>query len=40
MLSALEAASTTDASNGSVNAKHDSFMPLSGLAMLVNMQIR
>ena len=39
MLSALWAASTTAASNGSVNATHDSFMPLSGLVMLVNMQI-
>jgi K+-transporting ATPase ATPase A chain len=39
MLSALWAASTTAASNGSVNAMHDSFMPLSGLVMLVNMQI-
>lgn len=39
MLSALWAASTTAASNGSVNAMHDSYMPLSGLAMLVFMQI-
>ena len=39
MLSALWAASTTAASNGSVNAMHDSFMPLSGLVMLINMQI-
>ena len=39
MLSALWAASTTAASNGSVNAMHDSFMPLSGLAMMVFMQI-
>lgn len=39
MLSALWAASTTAASNGSVNAMHDSFMPLSGLVMLVFMQI-
>jgi K+-transporting ATPase ATPase A chain len=39
MLSALWAASTTAASNGSVNAMHDSFVPLSGLVMLVNMQI-
>lgn len=38
-LSALWAASTTAASNGSVNAMHDSFMPLSGMVMLVNMQI-
>lgn len=39
MLSSLWAASTTAASNGSVNAMHDSFMPLSGLVMMVNMQI-
>ncbi|ODN70630.1 potassium-transporting ATPase subunit KdpA [Methylobrevis pamukkalensis] len=39
MLSALWAASTTAASNGSVNAMHDSFMPLSGFVMLVFMQI-
>jgi K+-transporting ATPase ATPase A chain len=39
MLSALWAASTTAASNGSVNAMHDSFMPLSGLVMLINIQI-
>ncbi len=39
MLSALWAVSTTAASNGSVNAMHDSFMPLSGLVMLLNMQI-
>jgi K+-transporting ATPase ATPase A chain len=39
MLSSLWAASTTAASNGSVNAMHDSFMPLSGMVMLLNMQI-
>ncbi|WP_137112661.1 potassium-transporting ATPase subunit KdpA [Rhodobacter sp. SY28-1] len=39
MLSSIWAASTTAASNGSVNAMHDSFMPLSGLVMLVFMQI-
>jgi K+-transporting ATPase ATPase A chain len=39
MLSSLWAAATTSASNGSVNAMHDAFMPLSGLVMLVNMQI-
>lgn len=38
-LSALWAEATTAASNGSVNAMHDSFMPLSGLVTLVNMQI-
>jgi K+-transporting ATPase ATPase A chain len=38
-LSALWAAATTAASNGSVNAMHDSFMPLSGLVQLVNMQV-
>jgi K+-transporting ATPase ATPase A chain len=39
MLSALWAASTTAASNGSVNAMHDSFLPLSGLVMMVFMQV-
>jgi potassium-transporting ATPase potassium-binding subunit len=39
MLSSLWAASTTAASNGSVNAMHDSFLPLSGLVMLINIQI-
>ncbi|MGQ0564102.1 MAG: potassium-transporting ATPase subunit KdpA [Gemmobacter sp.] len=39
MLSSLWAASTTAASNGSVNAMHDSFMPLWGLVMLVFMRI-
>ena len=39
MLSALWANETTVASNGSVNAMHDSFMPLSGLVMLVNTQV-
>ena len=39
MLSSLWAAATTAASNGSVNAMHDSFMPLSGLVMMVFMQI-
>lgn len=38
-LSSLWAAATTAASNGSVNAMHDSFMPLSGLVMMVNMMI-
>ncbi|PYE82287.1 potassium-transporting ATPase subunit KdpA [Pseudoroseicyclus aestuarii] len=38
-LSALWGAATTAASNGSVNAMHDSFMPLSGLVFLVNMMI-
>lgn len=38
-LSALWAAATTAASNGSVNAMHDSFMPLSGLVEMVNMMI-
>ena len=37
-LSALWAEATTAASNGSVNAMHDSFMPLSGLALMLNMQ--
>ncbi len=39
MLSSLWAASTTAASNGSVNAMLDSFMPLSGLAMMLFMQV-
>ncbi len=39
MLSSLWAAATTAASNGSVDAMHDSFMPLSGLVMLVNMDV-
>jgi K+-transporting ATPase ATPase A chain len=38
-LSALWAQATTAASNGSVNAMHDSFMPLSGLVLLLNMQV-
>jgi potassium-transporting ATPase potassium-binding subunit len=38
-LSALWSMATTAASNGSVNAMHDSFMPLSGLVQMINMQI-
>ncbi|KJZ31737.1 hypothetical protein TW83_07235 [Paracoccus sp. S4493] len=38
-LSVLWAEATTAASNGSVNAMHDSFMPLSGLVMMLNMQV-
>lgn len=38
-LSSLWAEATTAASNGSVNAMHDSFMPLSGLAMMVNIAL-
>ncbi|MFG6083692.1 potassium-transporting ATPase subunit KdpA [Paracoccus litorisediminis] len=38
-LSALWGVVTTAASNGSVNAMHDSFMPLSGLVEIVNMAI-
>ncbi|SFE92467.1 potassium-transporting ATPase subunit KdpA [Roseivivax sediminis] len=38
-LSALWGTATTAASNGSVNAMHDSFMPLSGLVFLFNMMI-
>jgi potassium-transporting ATPase potassium-binding subunit len=38
-LSALWGEATTAASNGSVNSMHDSFMPLSGLVMLINMQV-
>jgi K+-transporting ATPase ATPase A chain len=37
--SALWATATTAASNGSVNAMHDSFMPLGGLVALVMMQL-
>jgi K+-transporting ATPase ATPase A chain len=37
--SALWAAATTAASNGSVNAMHDSFTPLGGLAPMVLMQL-
>jgi K+-transporting ATPase ATPase A chain len=37
--SALWATVTTGASNGSVNAMHDSFMPLGGLVALVMMQL-
>ena len=38
-LSSLWAQATTAASNGSVNSMHDSYMPLSGLVMLLNMQV-
>ncbi|WP_435164746.1 potassium-transporting ATPase subunit KdpA [Falsirhodobacter sp. 1013] len=38
-LSSLWAEATTAASNGSVNAMHDSFMPLSGLVMIVNIAL-
>ncbi len=37
--SALFATVTTDASCGAVNAMHDSFTPLGGLATIVNMQL-
>jgi potassium-transporting ATPase potassium-binding subunit len=37
--SALWATATTDASNGSVNAMHDSFTPLGGLVPLVDIQL-
>ena len=37
--SALWATATTDASNGSVNAMHDSFTPLGGLVPLANIQL-
>ena len=37
--SALYATVTTDASCGAVNAMHDSFTPIAGLVMLVNMQL-
>ncbi|MBP2238786.1 K+-transporting ATPase ATPase A chain [Sinorhizobium kostiense] len=38
-LSALWAEATTAASNGSVNSMHDSFTPLAGLALLLNIQV-
>lgn len=37
--SALWAAATTAASNGSVNAMHDSFTPLGGLVAMLNIQL-
>jgi K+-transporting ATPase ATPase A chain len=37
--SVLWATATTDASNGSVNAMHDSFTPLGGIVPLVNIQL-
>jgi potassium-transporting ATPase potassium-binding subunit len=37
--SSLWAVATTDASNGSVNAMHDSFTPLGGLIPLLNIQL-
>jgi K+-transporting ATPase ATPase A chain len=37
--SALWATATTDASNGSVNAMHDSYTPIGGMVPLVNMQL-
>src|SRR5208337_3563647 len=37
--STLWAAATTDASNGSVNAMHDSFTPLGGLVPLFNLHL-
>ncbi len=37
--SALWATATTDASNGSVNAMHDSFTPLGGMVPLVNIEL-
>ena len=37
--SALWAATTTAASNGSVNAMHDSFTPLGGLVAMLNIQL-
>ncbi|MGX1500818.1 K+-transporting ATPase ATPase A chain [Labrenzia sp. MBR-25] len=38
-LSALWAEATTAASNGSVNSMHDSYMPLAGLVLMLNMQV-
>ena len=37
--SSLWAVATTDASNGSVNAMHDSFTPLGGMIPIINMQL-
>ena len=37
--SALWATATTAASNGSINAMHDSFTPLGGLVLMVNMEL-
>jgi K+-transporting ATPase ATPase A chain len=37
--SAIWAVATTDASNGSVNSMHDSYTPLGGLVLLINMQV-
>ncbi len=37
--SALWATATTDASNGSVNAMHDSFNPLGGMIAMLNIQL-
>jgi len=37
--SALWATATTDASNGSVNAMHDSFTPLGGLIPIINIEL-
>ena len=37
--SSLWAVATTDASNGSVNAMHDSFTPLGGMIPIINMEL-
>ena len=37
--STIWAAATTDASNGSVNSMHDSYMPLGGMVTLFNMHL-
>jgi K+-transporting ATPase ATPase A chain len=37
--SALWATATTDASNGSVNAMHDSFTPIGGLIPIINIEL-
>ena len=37
--SALWATATTAASNGSVNAMHDSFTPMGGLVLMINMKL-
>jgi K+-transporting ATPase ATPase A chain len=37
--SAIWATATTDASNGSVNSMHDSYMPLGGMIEMVNLEL-
>ena len=37
--SVIWAVATTDASNGSVNSMHDSYTPIGGLVLMINMQL-